>query len=374
MIIGIEASRANRLQKTGVEWYSYRIIQELKKIPENDRYSWLLYSNLPLAMGLERGPANWHERRLNWPPKYLWTQIRLSWEMMQRKPDVLFVPAHVLPRIVPSKTVVTVHDIGFHRLPKLYKPRQVAYHEATTRDIVKRASRMITVSHFSKQELIDAYGTDPSRITVTHLGVDFEKYRPADPAAIEAALTRFRLTYPYFIFVGRLELKKNILSVIEAFRRYKQARGMGDPMKLVLAGIPGMAFDEIEKAYHASGLGESVVFTGYVSEEEKVALLSGATALVHPSWYEGFGLTPLEAMACGCPVVCSQAASLPEVVGESNALWFDPSDIDALTRRLAEITDEDALRGDLRIRGKEWVKQYDWAKTARETFPILTEW
>lgn len=374
MIIGIEASRANRLQKTGVEWYAYRVIQELKKLPEADRHSWLLYSNLPLAMGLERGPTNWHERRLSWPPKYMWTQIRLSWEMAKRPPEILFVPAHVLPRFIPKRTVVTVHDIGFHRMPSLYKPQQVAYHEATTRDIVKRASRIITVSQFSRRELIEGYNADPARITVTHLGVDHERYRPADPAVIAAVLGRYRLAQPYLIYVGRLELKKNILTALEAFRRYKEARGVGDPMKLVFAGIPGMGFDAFQRAYHASGLGESVVFTGYVSEDEKIALLSGATALVHPSWYEGFGLTPLEAMACGCPVVCSSAASLPEVVGQENALWFEPQDVDALAQRLMEITDDRERRQTLIERGLAWVAQYDWAETARRTLPVLSEW
>jgi len=374
MLIGIEASRANRLQKTGVEWYSYRIIQGLKKMPEAGVHSWLLYGNAPLSMGLERMPSNWHERRLDWPPKYLWTQARLSWEMMRRPPEVLFVPAHVLPRIIPKRSVVTIHDIGFHRFPQLYKKIQVAYHEATTQDIIKRAAKIITVSEFSKQEIVEGYGADPSRITVTHLGVDHEKYRPAAPEAVAAVQSRLQIMSPYFMFVGRLEAKKNILTVLEAFKQFKEARGEGDPTRLVLCGPTGAGFEQIENAYHASGLGEAIKLTGYLPEADKIALLTGASALVHPAWYEGFGLTPLEAMACDCPVISSDAASLPEVIGPGNALYFSPDDPATLAALMAQILDAPDQAADLRARGRMHVQSYTWERTARATLKILTEW
>ncbi|MFA6429546.1 MAG: glycosyltransferase family 1 protein [Patescibacteria group bacterium] len=374
MIIGIEASRANRREKTGVEWYSFHVIQEMKKLAGSEDHSWLLYTNEPLAMGLERGSAHWHERRLTWPPKYLWTQVRLSYEMMTRPPEVLFVPAHVLPRIIPKRTVVTIHDVGFDRLPSLYKPRQIAYHRAMTEDVVKRASRIITVSEFSKQEIIELYHADPARIFVTHLGIDHTRYKPMDATVMERIMGRFRLANPYLLFIGRLEAKKNLLTVIDAFKRYKEMRGEGDPLQLVFAGIPGKDFQAIEDAYHASGLGDAIRFLGYVSEEEKIALLSGATALVHPAWYEGFGIPPLEAMACGAPVICSNAASLLEVVGEDNALFFAPHDTDALMQQIVRLMEEPDLAESLRARGFAWVQQYDWHKTALQTLELLTRW
>ena len=173
MRIGIEASRANRSEKTGVEWYAHHLVQTLKTLPEAEDHSWLLYGNTPLAHGLERGPSNWHEVRLAWPPTYLWTQLRLSYEMWRHPPEVLFVPAHVLPRVIPRHTVVTVHDVGFARRPDLYPgfnrvpsmktsaPRH--FFEWSMRDIVKRASRILTVSEFSKAELVELYAADPAR-------------------------------------------------------------------------------------------------------------------------------------------------------------------------------------------------------------------
>jgi glycosyltransferase involved in cell wall biosynthesis len=384
MLIGIEASRANRLQKTGVEWYAYHLIQHLKRLPEAEAHSWMLYGNTPLSMGLEKGPANWHEQRLSWPPTYLWTQWRLSLEMVTRPPEVLFVPAHVLPRVIPKRSVVTIHDVGFIRHPELYPglnrlpgvrssfPRR--FLDWSTRDVLKRASRIITVSEFSKRELVDAYGADPERIFVTHLGINHERYTPLPAEDSAQVLQRFRVPTPYILYVGRLEQKKNVTTLIEAFTRYKQERGVGDPLQLVLLGQPGAGYEAIAQALQKSTARNEIHLVGYVSEEEKIGFLSAAVALVHPSWYEGFGFTPLEAMACGCPVICSHAGSLPEVVGIENALWFSPSDPEALERCLFHMMDDDSLRRHLRERGSAWVKRYTWEATARQTLPIITDW
>lgn len=374
MLIGIEASRANRLQKTGVEWYAYRMIQGMKQLPEANDHSWLLYSNDPLAMGLEKGPANWHETRLRWPPKYLWTQVRLTWEMYRHSPDVLFVPAHVLPRVSPRRSVVTIHDVGFHRYPQLYKPRQVHIHEITSKDIVKRAARILTVSNFSKQEIMDVYGAREDQIFVTHLGVDHTMYRPMQMDVTETILQRLRISTPFVLFIGRLEAKKNIAGLIEGFVRYKSENGLGDPLALVLAGPRGMGFDEAMKPVQAAGLQDSVHELGYISEEEKVGLLSRASALIHPAWYEGFGLTPLEAMACGCPVICARTSSLPEVVGEENAIWFDPNNIDQLAQSMKYLMGDPATQQRLREQGLAYAQRFTWEKTTKQTFDVLTKW
>jgi len=373
MLIGIEASRANRQKKTGVEWYAYFLIQKLKSLTESQKHSWLLYSNTPLAMGLERGPSNWHETRLSWFPKYLWTQIRLSFEMWRRSPEVLFVPAHVLPRVIPKRTVVTIHDIGFHHFPELYKPIQRWYHEWSTRDILHRASRIITVSEFSKRELVESYYADASKIFVTHLGIDHERYQPLSAEQCEPILQKFRVPKPFVLFIGRLERKKNVATLVKAFHRYKEVRGIGDPMQLVLVGQPGVGYQEIEEAIRGGESTTAIHLLGYASEEEKVALLSSATALIHPSLYEGFGLTPLEAMACGLPVICSHAGSLPEVVGIENALWFDPGDVDALVRALGHLIDDPSLGATLRERGLAWCQRYTWQQTAEQTLLLLTD-
>ncbi len=374
MLIGIEATRANRIHKTGVEWYAYHVIQGMKALSESSDHSWLLYTNDPLMQGLERGPANWHEARLVWQPKYLWTQMRLSWELMRHAPDILFVPAHVLPRRIPSLSVVTIHDVGFHRRPELYKKRQVWYHEWSTKDIVRRAARILTVSEFSKQEIIECYRADPAKIFVTPLGIDHGRYVRKDEDQITAVLSRFHLPTPFFLFVGRLERKKNLGVLIEAFLRFRQARGVGDPHHLVLAGMPGEGYDAFVRTISGSPHRDFVHIVGYLNEEEKIALLTATTALVHPSWYEGFGVTPIEALACGSPTICSRVASLPEVVGEENAFWFDPADPESLEMRLHQCVDHPEEAKEMAERGRAWSEHYDWKKTAEATFNFLTTW
>ncbi len=372
MRIGIESSRANRPVKTGVEWYAWHMIQGMKALPEAAKHEWSLYSNDPLSGGLETGPANWKERRLSWPPKYLWTQARLSWEMKQDAPDVLFVPAHVLPVISPKKSVVTIHDVGFKRFPELYKKIQVAYHEITTRDIVRRGARIITVSEFCKREIVELYHAKPENIFVTHLGFDHERYRVARNAQ------RVTSEKPYILFVGRIDKKKNLLTLVRAF---EQIAEVFPDLELKLAGTfsgpAGLATtgsDELRQAIRSSRYALRMHLLGYVSEDEKPALLSNALMYVQPSIYEGFGLPPLEAMACGTPTICANSTSLPEIVGEGNALFFDPMDVGQLASCISQIASSEVLRGQLIQKGLEWSKRYDWRKTAAETLNILETW
>lgn len=382
MIIGIDASRANRPQKTGVEWYGYHMIQHLKRLPEAEDHSWLLYANNPLTHGLEIGPSAWHEVRLSWPPKYLWTQGCLSLEMRRRPPDVLYVASHVLPRVIPKRTVVVIHDVGFRRLPDLYKPIQRAYHEWTTRDIVKRASRILTVSEFSKREIVETFGASPEQIQVIYPGIDHDRYhhRPVDEA--RAVLERFQIPKPFFLYIGRIELKKNVeivirafeKVVIEAFEKFKDRRGVGDPFRLVLVGPPGAGYGEVERLIAKSPVRDMIHVVGYVNEEEKIALLSSAAALIHPAWYEGFGIPVIEAMAAGCPVICSRVASLPEVAGEDHVLWFDPHDAYHLVRQMGVALHPDMEEEKRTRRAMEWSRRYTWEEAAKQTLRVLTDW
>jgi glycosyltransferase involved in cell wall biosynthesis len=369
MRIGIEASRANRPVKTGVEWYAWHVIQQLKDLPAASKHEWKLYTNEALRGALAELPPNWHEARLAWKPKYLWTQARLSWEMQKRPPEVLFVPAHVLPRITLKKSVVTVHDVGFHRFPELYKNIQVSYHEWSTADIVKKEARIITVSEFCKREIVELYGAKPENIFVTHLGFDHERYFPKPNTESRN---------PYVLFVGRIDKKKNLPTLVKAFElianefpdlELKIAGTFSGPAGLATTGADGL-IEQIRRSPFA----RRIKMLGYVSEDEKPDLLSNAEMYVQPSIYEGFGLPPLEAMACGTPTICADSTSLPEIVGEGNALFFAPTDIGALAGAMKRLLTDQHLRGFLSERGLAWSKRYDWKSTAAETLNILETW
>ncbi len=368
MRIGIEASRANRPVKTGVEWYAWHVIQQMKMLPEASKHEWWLYSNETLRGGLQSGPANWKEKRLPWPPKYLWTQLRLSWEMVRRASDVLFVPAHVLPRISAKKSVVTVHDVGFKRFPEVYKKIQVAYHEITTRDIVSRGARIITVSEFCKREIVELYGADPEKIFVTPLGLDHSRYTPQNVKSDK----------PYILFVGRIDKKKNLLTLVRAF---EQIADQFPDLELKIAGtfsgpagLSTTGAAELIKAIAESKFSNRIHMLGYVNEDEKPALLSGALIYVQPSIYEGFGLPVLEAMACGTPTICADSTCLPEVAGEGNALFFDPMNTEALASCITQLASSEELRQSLIQKGLARAKEFDWRRTAIETLNVLETW
>ena len=374
MLIGIDATRANKPAKTGVEWYAHHVIQELKRITTGDENSWILYSNAVLHGGLEALPENWYEIRMKWPFPIGWTQIRLSIELSRRTPDVLWLPGSTLPRFVPTHTVVTVHDVGFRRFPQLYKPRQVKIHEQAMKEIAKKAARILTVAEYSGREISETYGIDPSKIAITPLGIDHEMYRRIDDeAATEECLRRVQLPQPFFIAIGRLEAKKNITTLLKAFNSFKARLGVGNPYHLALVGPRGFGYEAIADEIARSPYRSEIHVLGYVPEADIPYLLHAARALIHPSWVEGFGIPPIEAMACGCPVIASNAASLPEVLGTA-ALFFSPSESEQLAQQMRRLVDDVSVQDELRRAGLERAMLYTWAQTAEQTLPVLTRW
>lgn len=370
MWIGVEASRANRAHRTGVEWYACHLMRELARLPESKNHLWTAYTETPLRSDLRAWVPDWEERVLRWPPKYLWTQVRLSREMQLRPPQVLFVPAHVLPRVLPQKTVVTVHDVGFRRFPKLYKPIQVAYHEIMTRDIVRSNAKIITVSEFSKREIVELYHASPDQVTVTPLGLDTDRYCPQTEETKQRLRQKYGIDRPFLLFVGRLEEKKNVFRLVQAFCEAMEASN-GEAL-LVLAGIAGKGWDRVEAWLATHPRRHQVRVLGYLPEEDHPGLVAAADWYVQASIYEGFGLPVLEAMACGTPVLCSNAGSLPEIVGPAKALFFSPFDHAEMTERIMEAF---RLSSDQHIdmvrRGREHAPKFTWKRTAEMTLPVL---
>lgn len=366
-IIGIDASRANAKERTGVEWYAYNLIRELKTvIPADQRV--VLYSREPLRDGLEALPVNWESRVLSWSGRF-WTQLRLSWEMKKRPPDLLFVPAHALPLIMPKHVVTTVHDIAFAVRPEFYAPSERYYHMFATRLAVRKASRILAVSAFSQNELLRLFRAAPEKISVTHLGYDAGRFRRIeDRAELRQVLGQYGLAQPYFLYVGRLESKKNLAGLLRAFRNFKAGRGAGDPVKMILVGKMGVGYQSAmaEAAHYAA----DVIELGYVAPEHMAHLYSASAAFVFPSWYEGFGLPVLEAWACGTPVIASRAASLPEVCADA-CHFIDPAREETLTAALGMILTDEDTRARLVESGRLRLQDFSWKKTAELTWRAL---
>ncbi|HEX3247197.1 MAG TPA: glycosyltransferase family 1 protein [Chloroflexota bacterium] len=365
MHIGIDASRAAVPHPTGTEQYSREIIEHLAPLVEQDRLT--LYVNEWSDSGW-RPPAGVGIREL--PSSRGWTHARLSLEMLQAAPDVLFVPAHAVPLWHPRATVVTVHDLGYRRVPDSHPAASRVYRVWSTRFSARSATLIIAVSEATKQDLVELEGISSDRIRVVHHGVD-STLRPIDDvASVRDARARYGLPPQYFLYLGTLQPRKNLERLIQAHRKLLEFAP--EAPALVLAGQAGWLAEPILRAARQGASADSVILPGYIDRDDLAAILSGAVAFVFPSLYEGFGMPVLEAMACGVPVMTSNVSSLPEVAGEA-ALLVDPYDEGSMCEALNRLADDADLRADLRRRGIERARGFSWDRAARETLAVLRE-
>ena len=398
MIIGIDASRANKERKTGTEWYSYLLIEHLKKIIPSD-VTVRLYTRESLRGDIAVLPANWEERILGWPPKYLWTLLRLSWEMWLNSPDLLFIPAHGLPLILPKKTVATIHDIGFEKFPKLYRRRALWYHRFVVRRALKLSSAIITISEWTKKEIISVVKNIKVPIHVIPLAHDKRRYH--NHISVDAqreAQKRYNIEAPYFFFIGRLEKKKNISRLMEAFTLFLDRASLPgfsnqnshtieydsfgyhgyevshnknrNRWSLVLIGSRGYGFSQMSSFIKKNKLNDQIKILNWVPESDIPALMAGSSALVFPSLYEGFGIPILESMATGTPVITSDRGATAEVAGKA-ALLVDPYNVAAISRALQSISRDHDLRDKLRQAGFARASEFSWSNTVQATWETL---
>ncbi len=364
MHIGIDASRAARAQRTGTEGYSLQLIRALMALDADDEFT--LYFNQTPPPGLLPGAPNFHS--LAFPMPRLWTHLALSAQMSRQPPDVLLVPAHVLPIVHPPRSVVTVHDLGYLKWPTSHRAFDRWYLDLSNRYHARAATRLLAISQATRDDLIQCYGVPAGRITVTQLAAD-ESFRPAGPADVDAVRRRYSLAGRYLLYVGTLQPRKNLPRLVRAFA---SIAGDRPDLQLVLVGKQGWMYEALRSEVGRLGVENRVLFTGYAPAEDLPALYTGALAFAFPSLYEGFGMPALEAMSCGAPVVASNVSSLPEVVGDAGIL-VDPTDETALAAALTRMADSADLRADLRARGLARARLFSWERCARETLEALRQ-
>lgn len=379
MLIGIDASRALRTQRTGTETYSWQLIRHLLALGSGHRFR--LYCPQQPPAGLfdlpgslstsEPGAGQPDLRVIPWPR--LWTHLRLSAEVMRRQPDVLFVPSHVLPVLHPRRSVATVHDLGFRVFPEAHKPFDRAYLDLSTRFNARSAAAVLADSQATKDDLVRFTGVAADKVTVVHLGRDEALAPELDPGRLAEVQQRLGIAQPgrpappYILYVGTLQPRKNLVRLVDAFAA---ARQQHPDLTLVLTGRRGWLADPIFARVEALGLHGAVRFPGFVPDADLPALFSGALCFAFPSLYEGFGFPVLEAQACGAPVLAANTTSLPEVAGDG-ALLVDPLDTDAIAAGLLRLAGEPALRDRLRAAGFSNLRRFSWKRCARETLAVL---
>jgi glycosyltransferase involved in cell wall biosynthesis len=304
----------------------------------------------------------------------MWEQFTLTSAARKDGVDLLHVPYFAPPFFPRTPSVITIHDIIPLRLPQYRTDLKMkAYLQLITR-ATRKATLIITVSQHAKQDMIDALKLPAERIRVIYEAAGDEYHPISDPTVLSKVHTYYGLRGRYILYLGGLDRRKNVPQLVRAFAQiYHQ---LGDPnLQLLIAGNPdkksGSLFPDPRPVAADLGITGQIIYR-FIEEEDKPAIYSGASLFVFPSLYEGFGLTPLEAMSCGTPVICSNRTSLPEVVGDA-AISFDPENLREMVQAMHSVLTNNELQADLRARSLKRAAQFNWQKTAIETIDVYQE-
>ncbi len=305
--------------------------------------------------------------------------LRIGWEqaiapglLWRDRPAVLHCPVNVVPLAALCPVVVTIHDLGFMRFPERYKAAKRRYLQIMTALSARRAAHIITPAESGRQEVIELLHIAPEKVTAIPEGV-MPDMRPLPKATVEEWRLKNGLPERFVLYVGTLEPRKNLPLLLRAFARWrKEQPEAAEGVELVLGGAKGWLYEEIFRLVETLGLQVVTRFPGYISENELALWYNSARCFVYPSVYEGFGLPPLEAMACGCPIITSNTSSLPEVVGQAG-LMVGPEDETALVAALDSLLTDETEHARLRAAGLVRAAQFSWQETARRTLDIYRQ-
>ncbi|HEX9077141.1 MAG TPA: glycosyltransferase family 1 protein [Anaerolineae bacterium] len=280
--------------------------------------------------------------------------------------DLFHGTDHLLPTFRHSETVFTLHDLIFHFFPEYHLPLNRAFLSLMLPRFLRRAGAIIAVSECTKRDAVQIYNIPPDKISVIYEGVNPALHPVHDANLIRQTRARYAKNGPFICFLSTIEPRKNIPALIDALRI---VRSHGFPHRLVIAGRKGWLYKSVFDHVRQTGMQDAVEFTDYVPNDDLPPLLAACDAFVFPSLYEGFGLPPLEAMACGAPVVCSNTSSLPEVVGDA-ALLVNPRDVGEMAAAIERVITDEAARDELRARGIAQAAKFSWERAARETLAV----
>ena len=359
-------------QKTGISWTAQKIIESMAKAARQNDYTlnyFAMFSLLEkrnfisklLELGCRPNECRWFHSSVY---KLLYNFIPLPYRLFfGSKADITHFMNYHVPPGVKGKVVTMVYDTVYKAFPETMNSRTRFMLNLSMKHSCKRADIIVTISQFSKSEIMKYLNVPPEKIVVMPCGVDLELYRPDyGMDDVQRVKNKYDIKGEYLLYLGTLEPRKNIERLVEAFYLLKQR--IANWPKLVIAGRKGWQYESIFQKVHTLGLMDDVIFTGYVDAADSPVLTMGALAFVFPSLYEGFGMPPLEAMACGTPVITSNAASLPEVVGDA-ALLVDPFSVESIADTIEHILQDESLRSELSQKGLERASDYSWEHSVR---------
>jgi glycosyltransferase involved in cell wall biosynthesis len=360
MKIGIFAPMTGR-QAGGPEAYDTGLVRGLMAVGAPHEYTVYCVNEAGATLMRRAAPAH---ATVVLRPSRRWISIPVSLPIALGRAGVDLVHAtFVAPPFLPAPLVFTLLDISPVTHPQFLPWSLRLRLWPLWRNSLRMARVVLCISEFTRQCLIEALGFPPDRAFVSHLGVH-PRFRVIEPDATRATLSRYGVTAPYVLHVGKIQARKNIVRLLEAFHMVK--RDLSLPHKLVLVGRKTWTSSEVEPLIARLGLAPHIVQTGHVADEDTPHFYNGASALAYPSLYEGFGLPVIEAMSCGTPVVTSNGTSLPEIAGDA-AVLVDPYRVEDIATGLSRVLQDSALAEALRRRGLERSREFRWERTAQRT-------
>ena len=366
MRIGIDA---RKLHDYGIGTYIRNLVRELAQIDTQTEY--VLFTR-PQDVGVAAALGENFRAVPDRSGHYsLSEQISIPIGVRREGLDLFHATHYVLPALIPSKTVVTIHDCIHLMFPEYLRHRLgYAYARASLYTAAHKSNRIFTVSEQSKRDILTFFNVPPEKIVVTPNAIDNRFSAPPSEEHVTQTRERYQLSHSYLLYVGNIKPHKNLERLIEAFHLVRQ-QGRSE-LELLIIGDEISKMQSLRRAVHKYDIHRSVRFLGYVPDKTLAVLYRLASVFVFPSLYEGFGLPPLEAMASGTPVVTSNVSSLPEVVGDA-AVLVDPHSAEAIADGIISLLRSTHLRGELRERGFKRVKEYSWARSVQRVREVYGE-
>ena len=366
MIVGLDAHTIGS-NLGGNESYAYNLFLALAAIDGRNEYRLYATNDSEKLQTLAAAP-NFRLVPIRPHTPYLRIPFALPLELARRPVDVLHVQ-YVPPPFTRTPVVVMIHDLASLHYRAFFTRREHWRNRILLPWAARRAARVLTVSEHCRGDIVRTLGVPDAHVVVTYDGIG-ERFRPIAAEGADAVLARYGIGRPYLLCVGNIQPRKNLRGVLDAFVSLKREHGL--PHRLVLVGKKAWLYGGVFERVRALGLESDVTFTGYVADDDLPAIYSGAEVLVYPSFFEGFGLPPLEAMACGVPVVASREPAFPEVLGDA-ALLADPGDSADIARHVLAAVSDRALRERLIERGRARAGRYTWEDCARRTLAVFEE-
>lgn len=367
MRVGLDYTPAVR-QGAGIGRLTRGLVHGLAQVDRENRYSLVVRGLLP-RVDL---PSNFRLCRLPLSERLshiVWYRLGLplAVDLFTGPLDVFHSPDYLLPPLRGGARVITVHDLTFLVVPQYAEPNLARYLARKLPRSIERATLVLADSEATRQDLLSLMRVPPEKVEVVYAGVDSSFAPVTDTARLEQVRAKYGIDGPFILNVGTLEPRKNLEGLLRAYALLRAEGRL--PHRLVVAGGRGWLYQSLFALVEELGLGKAASFLGYVPDEDLPPLLSMAEVFVYPSFYEGFGLPPLEAMACGTPVVASRAPCLPEVLGEA-ALLVDPLDHQALAGAILRVLEDSELRRALLAKGRAQAAKYTWTAAAERALAL----